>query len=241
MSRITNTTAIRTILASAIVASGIGAQTLGAAGATSHGFAAPPTTTSSHRYEAPARQESQTASQRLLRREAILETESSEDIELRVTETTIYTENPDQHDLVIWALDRYEKAGLELPPVEIYIHSDRSECNGLNGYLGGSEETGWIVHSCGVGFTLLHELGHAWDRHNLDDETKAKFLASAQANVWRDTENWLLSGEEHAANVLAWGLMEERINQTRTRPYDHDSMLLAYQTLTGGEPLWIDA
>jgi hypothetical protein len=236
MSRTTTTTALRTILASALVASGIGAQTLGAAGATMDEVEAPPTTTS-----APARQELQTAGERLVRQEATIEIEAVEEKETSITETTIHTENQDQHDMVVWALGRYEQAGLELPPVEIHIHSDRSGCNGLNGYLGGSEETGWIVHSCGVDFTLLHELGHAWDRHMLDDEIKAEFLELAQADVWRDTEDWLLSGEEHAANVLAWALMEDRINQTRTRPFDSDSMLNAYEILTGEEPLWMNA
>ena len=210
-------------MASALVASGIGAQTLGAAGATMDEVEAPPTTTS-----APARQES------------AIEIEAVEETEVTVTETTIHTETDDQLDEVVWALDRFEEAGLELPPVEIHIHSDKSECNGLNGYLANTTDGGWIIHSCGVAFTLLHELAHAWDNHSLDDETRAEFLELAQADTWDNPDNWNLAGGEHAANVVAWALMDERINQTRTRPSDHNSMLDAYSILTdGGEPLWL--
>lgn len=216
-------------MASALFASGIGAQTLGVAGATMDEVEAPPTTTS-----ASARQESQ------IRQESITGIESVEETEIRITETTIHSETEDQHEKVIWALGRFEEAGLELPPVEIHIHNDRSECNGLNGYLGGSQETGWVLHSCGVDFTLLHELAHAWDNHSLDEETREKFLGIAQADTWNNDENWNLAGGEHAANVIAWALMDERINQTRTRPYDYNSMLRACDILTGGgEPLWL--
>ncbi len=213
---------------SAIVASGIGAQTLGAAGATMDEVEAPPATTSSPRYEAPARQE------------PITEVEAVEEKEMLVTETTIHTETTNQHEQVVWALGRFEEAGLELPPVEIHIHRDRSECNGLNGYLANATGGGWILHSCGVDFTLLHELAHAWDNHSLDDETRSEFLELAQADSWDNQDNWNLAGGEHAANVVAWALMSERINQTRTRPYDYNSMLEAYEILTGGgEPLWL--
>ena len=171
MSR-TTTTAIRTILASALVASGIGAQTLGAAGATTQEVEAPPTTTS-----APARQESHTHQESTERSEI-------DEVELLVTETTIHTENQDQHEMVIWALGRYEQAGLELPPIEIHIHTDRSECGGLNGSLSDQGGRGYLIHSCGNEYTLLHELAHAWDLHNPDEAARNELLEIAQASTW---------------------------------------------------------
>ena len=119
------------------------------------------------------------------------------------------------------------------------MHEDRADCGGNNGSMGDLPNGEYVIHSCGVDFTLLHELTHAWDFHQLDDETRATFLALAKADVWRHPDNWHLSGAEHAANVVAWGLMEERINQTRTRPYDYRSMLKGFRTLTGQEPLWL--
>lgn len=153
--------------------------------------------------------------------------------------TAIHAETREQHDIAEWALGRFEEAGLELPPLDIYLHSDREGCNGLFGFHSITDAGDQAVHSCGTVFTLLHELGHAWDHHQLDDETRDRFLEKAQAETWHADE-WLLSGSEHAANVIAWGLVNERINQTRTRPYDYTSMLGAFNLLTGGEPLWID-
>lgn len=222
MSRTTTTTALRTVLASAIVASGIGAPTLGGADAENHIVSTPPVTVA-----ASARQES------------ISQAEQVEEVEILITETTIHTDTQDQHDLATWALERFEEAGLELPAVEINLHTNKAECNGNNGSLTDSNGAGYIIHSCGVDFTLLHELAHAWDMHTLDDETRSEFLEIAQAETWNNSENWNLAGGEHAANVIAWGLMDERINQTRTRPYDHNSMLEGFDILTGSEPLWM--
>ncbi len=222
MSRTTTTTALRTVLASALVATGIGAPTLGGAGTENHTVETPLVTVA-----APVRQES------------IGQADQVEEVEILITETTIHTETVEQHDLATWALDRFEQAGLKLPPVEIHLHEDRAECGGNNGSLTDSNGAGYVIHSCGVDFTLLHELAHAWDMHTLDDGTRAGLLEIAQADTWNNSENWNLAGGEHAANVIAWGLMDERINQTRTRPYDHNSMLEAYDILTGGEPLWL--
>jgi hypothetical protein len=216
------TTALKVFLASALFASGIGALTPGGTGAAAETFTQTSVTA------APARQEIIPAATTT----TLATTEPAS--------TTITAETAEQEESVARALDHFAEAGLELPAIAINIHSDRADCNGLNGYLGGTEETGWIIHSCGVDFTLLHELAHAWDRHSLDDETRAEFLELAQADTWRNTENWNLSGEEHAANVIAWGLMDERINQTRTRPFDYGSMLEGFEILTGGEPLWMD-
>lgn len=154
--------------------------------------------------------------------------------------TKVVAETPELRDQVEWALSRYAEAGLELPVMNVYAHVHRSECGGLFGYFSRSENGDYAVHSCGVEFTLLHELGHAWAEHNLDEQTRAKFLELADADEWKG-DDWLSSGSEHAANVLAWGLVETRINQTRTRPYDHASMLEAFGILTGGAaPLWLE-
>jgi hypothetical protein len=224
MSRTTTTTAFRTVLASAIVASGIGAPTLGGAGTETHTVETPPVTVA-----VPTRQESTPPAAQV------------EEVAVLITETTIHTETEEQRELVTWALGRFETAGLELPPIEINLHTDRAECGGNNGSLTDLNGAGYVIHSCGVDFTLLHELAHAWDMHSLDDETRERFLGIADADTWNNSEDWNLAGGEHAANVIAWGLMDERINQTRTRPYDHDSMLEGFDILTGSEPLWINS
>ena len=226
MAHTNTTTAIKTLLASALLASGIGALTPGGAGAAIEAPTQTSTTTT-----APARQESN----------PLTTTTAAPTTEIHAP--IIHTENEEQLELAIWALGRFEEAGLELPSLTIYLHSNKAECSGGNGYLTDLPGGEYEIHSCGNEFTLLHELGHAWDMHILDDETKDEFLESesTEATTWRNSENWFLAGGEHAANTIAWGLMEERINQTRTRPCDTDSMLKGFDILTGSEPLWLDA
>ncbi len=170
----------------------------------------------------------------------VAEPESHEATEDTVrTETTIHAETDEQREMVDWALSRFDKAGLELPVLNIYAFDDRSGCGGNFGYFSIDHVGNFEIHICGIDFTILHELGHAWAAYNLSAEDKEEFLTDyAHADEWR-TENWLLSGSEHCANVIAWGLMEDRVNQTRTRPYDHRSMLEAFDWLAGGEPLWL--
>jgi hypothetical protein len=220
----TTTKGIRTLLASTVVALGIGAPTLGVAGAAEDAVTAITTTTAATvTTTAPARQEPPAAS-------------VAHRVEL--DEALILAEAPEQVDLVIWALGRYEEAGLELPYVEIQAHSDRAGCNGLSGSLTDKGGAGYLIHICSTEFTMLHELGHAWDMHTLSGTDRKAFLGVAAATTWNNSEHWHLAGGEHAANVIAWGLMEERIHQTRTQPNDPRSMAEAYELLTGNRPLW---
>ncbi len=216
-------TARKMLAASALVAFGFGAFTPGGAGAPFE----TPTQTSDP--TAPTRQVTPAAS-----------TPTAPATAEEQTSISIVAETSDQEATVHWALSRFEAAGLQLPTLTIYMHADRAECGGNNGSMGDLPNGNYVIHSCGVGFTLLHELTHAWDMHQLDGETRARFLDLAQADVWKRSEDWHLDGAEHAANVVAWGLMDERINQTRTRPYDYRSMLEAFEILTGGQPLWLE-
>jgi hypothetical protein len=173
-----------------------------------------------------------------------IESESSEEAEIEIrTETTIQAETVEQREMVEWALSRFEEAGLELPVLTIHAFGDRSGCNGNFGHFGTDYAGNYEVYLCGIDFTVLHELGHAWAAYNLTEEKKQEFLDKdyAAADLWW-ADKWLDSGSEHCANVIAWGLMESRVNQTRTRPNDHNSMLEAFEFLTdGAEPLWLNA
>lgn len=213
MSYATTTTALAISLASIVVALGIDALTPGRSGAEVEISTQVLTTTS-----VPARQDPQS-----------IEPASS---------TRIIAETAEQREMAEWALRRFDEAGLQLPPVTIHMHGDRDGCGGRLGFLGHTPEAGYEIHHCGVEFTMLHELAHAWDIHSLSDDTRAEFLELAYATQWSNPDDWYLAGGEHAANVIAWALMPKRINQTQTRPYDHASMEKGLRILTGGEPLW---
>ncbi len=208
------TTALTISLASIVVALGFDALTPGGTGAAVELPTQTPTTTT-----APVRQDLP---------------ESTE-----LAETEVFAETTEQRELADWAFDRFEDAGLELPPVSLHMHSDREDCNGRLGYLSHATGGPYVIHQCGTEFTLLHELAHAWDVHALTEEIREEFLTKAQATHWNNPDNWYLAGGEHAANVVAWALMEQRGNQTQTRPYDHASMIEGFWVLTGNEPLWM--
>lgn len=155
-----------------------------------------------------------------------------------IAATVIHTDAEEQLRTIEWALDRYEQAGLELPVLEVHAYDHPAACGGKNGFFSATDDDEYQVHWCGNDFTILHELAHAWAEHALGEVARTAFLTIADADEWV-SDDWRLCGSEHSANVIAWGLMDTRINQTRTRPYDHASMLEAYSALTGGgEPLW---
>ena len=45
--------------------------------------------------------------------------------------TKIHAETDEQRQTAEWALREMEAAGLEIPPVTIHMHSDRSDCDSL--------------------------------------------------------------------------------------------------------------
>jgi hypothetical protein len=148
--------------------------------------------------------------------------------------TAVHAETAEQAETANWALDQMAANGFELPPVTIYMHSDRADCSGdpgrvLNGYFVQIEGEN-IVHSCGNGWTLLHELTHVWDKNVLDDETRDKIMAHQGLDSWNN-ETWNHAGGEHLASIVAWAI--EGTHPTRIGYYDRDHLAEAYEIVTG--------
>jgi hypothetical protein len=54
--------------------------------------------------------------------------------------------------------------------------------------------------------------------------------------VWQDRQvPWAEQGQEHAAEILAWGLMDEEISMTSIGESDPAQLVVAYQILTSSE------
>lgn len=123
--------------------------------------------------------------------------------------TKVYAENAEQVALVEEALARFDEAGLELPDVTIHLHSDRAKCGGSSGepsngyYTTRGDEN--IVHTCGSPAVLYHELGHVWDKHNLDDETRNAIMEQRGLDSWSH-DVWNQACGEHLASTIAWAL-----------------------------------
>lgn len=153
---------------------------------------------------------------------------------------TVYAQTAAQVADLQWALERYAEAGLELPHVEAWTHDKRASCSGSVGQ-GLSGFTTWrdgvsIVFNCGTRHTLLHELGHVYDRHMLTDAEREAFMQLRGVSEWQH-DIWLQSGQEHLADVLAWALSPGEDRHAQTEPRDEASLTIAYQLATGLQPL----
>ena len=146
--------------------------------------------------------------------------------------------------LTAWALGRFERAGLQLPPLAIAFHNDKAPCNGRYGlYESGNPGQ---IDICAFNRnrflmfpkkTILHELGHAWAHHALADETRQRFLEFRGLDIWRNQSRpWDEQGTEHAAEIIAWALMDQEILLTAIGNSDPAVLARAYQLLTSTRP-----
>lgn len=151
--------------------------------------------------------------------------------------TSVHAETQEQEDTATRALEQMAAAGFELPPVTIYMHSDRADCSSdpnrvLNGYFVQIDGEN-IVHSCGNEWTLLHELTHVWDKNLLDDETREQIMEHQGLDSWM-SDTWNHAGGEHLASIVAWAI--EGTHPTRIGYYDRQHLTAAYAMVTGNEP-----
>ncbi len=152
----------------------------------------------------------------------------------------IDAENADQKITAEWGLGRFEAAGLQLPTLIIEFSTQGvDECDGAPArtYL---NESPIVVKMCWNNrFMLLHELGHVWEALNVSAGKHEPFMAMrSDVTSWAGLDvEWVQRGREHAANVIAWGLLENPYPISRTYPNDPDSLCAAFQFLTGIDPL----
>ena len=117
----------------------------------------------------------------------------------------VSADTPEQRSLAEWALERYERAGLALPPLTIvFAGQDRAACDGspARTYF---DETPMVKMCWNDRFMLLHELGHVWVAQNVPPADHVAFMQMRDdVRVWADTAvPWADRGSEHAANVIA--------------------------------------
>lgn len=148
--------------------------------------------------------------------------------------------DPNQVALANWALERFDMAGLYLPPVLItFPGRDQTLCGGAPARAYPTSEPVEVRVCWNDAFILLHELAHIWEAHEVTDAQRQAFVPlRAGVTTWASREfGWAERGIEHAANVVAWGLLEDPYLVSRTYPNDPESMIDAYRLLTGSDPL----
>jgi len=155
-------------------------------------------------------------------------------------DATIAADEPGQQQMAEWALERFAEAGFDLPRLIIrFPGRDLSHCGGSQGRAYLDHDPIEIRMCWNSEFILLHELAHVWEAHNVDASNHEPFMAMRDGVVsWAGLDvEWDERGREHAANVIAWGLLEDPHPISTTYPNDVASMREAFIFLTGVDPL----
>lgn len=159
--------------------------------------------------------------------------------------------------LVLWAMGRFEIAGLPAPSVaSITFDEDTTapQCAadrmGLSVDLGESAQVFVCTgeeRACGdeactafvanARLLVLHELAHAWMYREVDETTQRAFMEHMGVAAWSSADViWYERGVEQAAQVLAWGLMDESIRPRRLGDRPCEQLVESFRILTGKQP-----
>jgi hypothetical protein len=85
---------------------------------------------------------------------------------------------------------------------------------------------------------LLHELAHVWLTTELDEEVRQDFLSFRDLDFWWGHGlPWVETGVEHAAEIIAWGLMDEGVPLTRLPDRSCETLIEGFWLLTGEQPI----
>lgn len=116
--------------------------------------------------------------------------------------------SPEEQELMEFGLSRFRAQRLALPEIRFDFTSDIMDCDGHMGMYHRRTST---VQMCSLDKgTMLHELAHAWANHVLSEADKQAFVELRGLDSWNDqTRAWKQRGTEHAAEVIAWALLEE--------------------------------
>lgn len=133
--------------------------------------------------------------------------------------------------IVLEAMELFETAGLELPPLRIHVHPTHEACNGNLGLYSKGGDLHRIDLCDLTPWLIVHELAHAWERHNVDDATRDAFMAATGAGTWNDhSQPHPARGVEQAADAIAWGLIGHDLSPHSAH---HADDLAHFEHLTG--------
>jgi hypothetical protein len=143
----------------------------------------------------------------------------------------------EQRQMLRWAVDRFEAAGLELPPLEVRFTDDRDACAQHLGFY--REGTIWFCHegtSVMAARGIVHELAHGWVETTLPAEVRERFLEVRGLETWNDPDaTWDERGSEQSAEIVAWavGDQDDGIRAPSFPANSPPELATAYRVLTG--------
>jgi len=145
--------------------------------------------------------------------------------------------------LVVWARDRFRAAGLAVPTSAVIFGDGLQACGGFDGrYYPNADEIVICVADSASTMVLrtvvLHELAHAWTEHNLSDAARARFVELRGARSWNAAKDrWSERATEHAAVVMAWGLLDVVVQPRPIGDTSRGGLAQAFRVLTGTDPI----
>jgi hypothetical protein len=150
------------------------------------------------------------------------------------TEVLVYEADAEQVQMTRWAANRFERAGLQVPEVEIHFHRELSDCRGNLGYaLAGRVDLCTDLVDTPARRAILHEMGHIWLDQHLSNSERAGFLRLRHVVAWNSSKDpWNLRGYEQGAEVMAWAL-GERIMTPSIPDNGAEQLRIAFRFLTG--------
>ncbi|MEN8041038.1 MAG: M23 family metallopeptidase [Actinomycetota bacterium] len=138
-------------------------------------------------------------------------------------------------DSINAAIRTFEDAGWPLTNLEVRVDGE----DGCGGHAGvrKTENGHDVVEICtDAEFVLLHELGHVWSGLYLDEDRRNEWLELRGLDSWHEGDH-SDRGTEHAADVIAFGLLDTWHTPTSITPNDRSSLIEHFEWLFGIEPL----
>jgi hypothetical protein len=151
--------------------------------------------------------------------------------------------------------DRFAEAGLVEPRFDSVTFEPTRRCQDRSGRLLQDEDSRELFlcffesDICGTGLdcdqplrsirvAVLHELAHAWIIDNVGTGVREEFMGHAGLTEWEDDSlPWSERGVEYAAEVVAWGLLDESASMARIGRPSCESLRSSFRLLTGVDPL----
>ena len=136
-------------------------------------------------------------------------------------DTTPVSYSAPEQDAIDWAVSRFEMIGLELPEAEINFYPTAESCHhsdGLYEQIDGRHVLSICVRDGNSHHqtmfrrrTIAHELAHAWEHENLDEQDREELMALLDTEVWYSADvAWKDRGGERLAETIVWGLFDQR-------------------------------
>ena len=170
-------------------------------------------------------------------------------------QVSIHNGTPELNRFLEWGIARFAEAGIEEPRFDRVTFEPSRRCENRSGRLFQDADSRGLflcvyeedlcpgdavceIAILNVRGSLLHELGNAWILDYADRATERELLELSGRNTWNDPDvPWSERGFEYAAEVLAWGLLEETAPMVRIGQPPCEELAAAFELLTGTAPL----